>query len=547
MKKTIISMMVLFPVLLLFAACGAKTQADNAAYVSKGKADPLAKYSPEITMTSVRTMSPTDKFDKNDPDQESYEKNRWMRVYKEDLGINIKWNWIAPDEDSALARWNTSIAANDIPDFAYVGNNVYKQLYDADLIADMKQIFADYATDELKATLLPSDYDMLTFDGQMLGFPAGRKQFAGTTMLFVRQDWLEKVGLQLPETIDDVVKIAKAFKDAKLGGSDTIGIIFSNNLTGGSNFGAADGKWDGFVNGFGGYLNYWVQKGGALEYSYIQPEVREALVYAQKLYKDGIINLDFASLTPAQAREYVASGKCGIFYSTAWNVTQSMNTLVKDQKARMVNLMSPPAKAGQKLPVQTNYNGGMRTFVSRKSKNPEAAVKLANISYAYKFKDWHYYMIGNNDEAWYKYLAWGDFFAPAEDDLKKSFAMAEAELTGKPIEDPSWAGEYNMFKTAVAGQTDPWPTMLYGPKGDYTTLYNAYLENRLLVDVFQGLPTNTLELKGNVLRTALEAAFFEVVMGADISTWDRAVEAWKRDGGTQISSEVNEWYKGLSK
>jgi putative aldouronate transport system substrate-binding protein len=470
-----------------------------------------------------------------------------MRVYKEDLGVNLAWNWIAPDADSALAKWNANIAADDIPDFAYVGNDVYRQLYEADLIADMKQIFADYASDELKATLLPSDYDMLTFDGKMLGFPAGRKQFAGTTMLFIRQDWLDKVGLGLPETIDDVVKIAKAFKDAQLGGRDTIGLIFCNNVTGGSNFGAGDGKWDGFVNGFGGYLNYWVRKGNGLEYSYTQGEVREALLYAQGLYRDNVMNRDFASLTPAAAREYVAAGRCGIFYSTAWNVTQSMNTLVKNEKCVLINMLPPPAKAGQSPSIQTNYSGGMKTFVSNKSKNPEAAVKLANISYAYKFKDWHYYMIGTGDEAWYKYLAWGDFFAPAEDDLLKSYAMAEAELTGKVIENPSWAGEYNMYKTARAGQSDPWPALLYGPDGDYTTLYNAYQNGRLMVDVFQGLPTETMALKGAILRTAMEAAFFEVIMGADISTWDRAVEAWKRDGGTQITAEVNEWYRGLSK
>jgi putative aldouronate transport system substrate-binding protein len=537
--------------LLVFTACKGKssgTVSTPPAIQASGPADPLGKYSPVITMTSVRTMSPTDKFDANDPEQKSYDENRWMRVYREDLGVNLKWNWVAPDEDSALAKWNANIAANDIPDFAYVGNNVYKQLYEADLIADMRQIFADYATPELKATLLPSDYDMMTFDGKMLGFPAGRKQFAGTTMLFIRQDWLDKVGLRKPETIDDVVRIAQAFKDAKLGGADTIGIVFCNNVTGGANFGAADGKWDGFVNGFGGFLNYWVPVNGKLEYSNTLPEVREALLYAQTMYKSGVMNRDFASLTAAQAREYIASGKCGIFYSTAWNVTQSINTLVKgDRNIKIINMLPPPAKGGTRPHVQTNYNGGMKTFVWNESKNPEAAVKLANISYAYKFKDWHYYMVGENNEAWYKYLAWGDFFAPAEDDLLKSVAMADAEINGTKIDNISWNGEYNMFKLAKSGETDPWPYMLYGPDGDYTTLYGAYNDGLLQVDSFQGLPTETMALKGDIVNQALNAVFFEVIMGADIASWDKAVQDWHKNGGDQIADEVNKWYAGLSK
>jgi putative aldouronate transport system substrate-binding protein len=38
---------------------------------------------------------------------------------------------------------------------------------------------------------------------------------------------------------------------------------------------------------------------------------------------------------------------------------------------------------------------------------------------------------------------------------------------------------------------------------------------------------------------------FDVVMGADISVWDRAVARWKADGGDQITKEVNDWYQSV--
>jgi putative aldouronate transport system substrate-binding protein len=554
MKRIVLSVLMVF-VLVSSLTAGGKRQdtAVGPASVQRTgeKPDPFAKYAPAITLTSVRTMGPTDQFDQSDPEKRSYEENRWIRTFREEMGINLKYNWIAPDADSATAKWNANIAAGDIPDFSIVNDNIYKQLLDADLIANMTQIFADYATDEYKATLLSADYDMMTVDGKMYGFPAGKKAMAGTTLLFVRQDWLDKVRLPAPETIDDVVKVAKAFKAAGLGGSDTIGLLLGSNISGGTSFEAGDGKWDGFLNGYGAYLNYWLVKDGKLAYSTVQPEMRRALLGLQALYKDGTINRDFAVLNNVVAREYVASGKVGIFYSTAWNVTQGMNTLVKtDPNARITHLYPPPAEKGKVIPIQTNSPKGWRIFVSNKSRNPEAVVKMAVLSYHSRFSERQFYYM--SDEAgfpYYKFLPWGDTFNTAEEDLTRSVAIRDAELTGntETLEKYQWTGTYTQYQLAKEGKSEPWNLMLYGPGGAYSSLYDYYTANRLLIEGFNGLPTDTMLLKGGIINAALGTAMFEVVMGADISVFDRAVEKWYADGGTQITAEVNRWYSGLKK
>jgi putative aldouronate transport system substrate-binding protein len=513
--------------------------------------EPFGKYSPAISLTSIRTMGPTDQFDQSDPEKRSYEENRWINVFRDELGINLRYNWIAPDSDSATAKWVAGIAANDVPDFAVVNDNIYRQLYDADLIADMSTIFDRYATEEYKTTLLPGDYEMMTIDGKMYGFPAGKKAMAGTTLLFIRQDWLDKVRLPVPETIDDVIQIARAFKAAKLGGEDTIGLLLSSNISGGVAFEAGDGKWDGFLNGFGAYLNYWLVRDGKLAYSTVQPEIRPALLKLQELYQDGTINRDFAVVNNALAREYVASGKCGIFYATAWNVTQSINTLVKtDPEARIIHAFPPPAVKGRRVPVQTNSPKGWRIFVSNKSRYPEAVVKMATLSYHTRFSERRFYYM--SDEAgfpFYKYLPWGDTFNFAEEDLLRSAAIREAELTGsmETLEQYQWTGTYEQYLGAKEGKSDPWHLLLYGPEGAYSSLYDYYRDGRLLLEGFNGLPTDTMLLKGGIINAALGVAMFEVVMGAPISTWDQAVQKWFSDGGTQITDEVNRWYAGAAK
>jgi putative aldouronate transport system substrate-binding protein len=522
----------------------------GSAYKSTGKQDPFGKYTPEITLTSTRIMSPNDKFEPGDPEKRSYEENRWMRIFKEELGINIKYKWISPDADSHIAKWNANIASGDIPDFADVSDSLYKQLYDADYIADMGQILQDYATPEFLSIIEPSDYDMMTMDGKMLGFPAGRKALNAATVLFIRQDWLDRVKLPRPETVDDVIKIARAFKAANLGGNETIGLLLSNNFNGGSTHALGDGKWDGFLNAYGAYINYWLEKDGKLVYSSVQPEWRPALLKLQELYRDGTINKDFAVVNTTVAREYVASGKVGIIYSNASAVIHGINTLVKtDKNARIINVFPPPLVKGQKVKVQTNSPKGFRMFVSNKTKYPEAVVKLANLSYKGKFEDYHYYIEDEAGFPYYKMLPWNDFFAPANDDFLKSDAMRQAELSGSktPLADASWQANYDGYLLAKEGKSEPWSLNLYGPNGSFSTLFDHYNAGDLLLDGYSGVPTDTMTLKGGIINAALQTAVYEVVMGADISVFDRAVQKWYSDGGTQIVDEVNKWYQGLKK
>jgi putative aldouronate transport system substrate-binding protein len=541
----------------LLAGCQQRAApAAQAAAGSQGRQDPFAKYDPGITLSTTRTMSPNDRFDDTDSDKRSYEENRWNRVFKEDLGVEVKYDWIAPDGESAVAKWTAAIAARSVPDFANVNDNVYKQLYDADLIADMTGIWQDYATDEYIKSLAPTDISMMTLDGKMYGFPGGTRAMAGTSLLFIRQDWLDTLGLKAPETIDEVIEIARKFKDAKLGGSDTIPFMLSNNITGGANFSGSDGKWDGFLNGYGAYLNYWLEKDGKLVYSSIQPEIRPALLKLQELYKEGLINRDFAALTDPVAREYVAAGKTGLFYSAAWMVTQGMNTLVQNNPQNITTpfkmilpVFPPPAVRGQAVKVQTNSPKGYRMFVSNRSSHPEGALKMALLAYQYGHSgkdNYRYYIEG--DFNFFKFLPWGDHMTPVDWDLYRGHGIRVAVETGDTslIDANGWNTTWDSYQEASQGTgSTPSVLMMNGPQGTFTMLYDYYNKGQILIDAYSGLPTDTMALKGDILRGTLETAMFEVVMGADISVWDQAAQKWFTDGGTQITDEVNKWYDGI--
>jgi putative aldouronate transport system substrate-binding protein len=540
-------------VLTLLISCGAKAGSGGSgtAAAATTKQDPYGKYDPPITLSLSRIQLPTIEFDQSDPEKRSYEENRWNRVFKEDLGINLENKWISIDSTSDVAKWNAAIAAGDVPDFARVNDQVYKLLLDADMIADMTGALANYGADVYTETLTASGLEQMTQNGKLLGIPGTSKAMAASTMLFVRQDWLDKLGLAQPETIDDIIKIARAFKAAKLGGNDTIGLMFSNNVTGGANFAAADGKWDAFFNAHGAYLNYWLLKDGKLVYSNVQPEIKAPLLAMQALYKEGLINRDIAVTNDQVAREYVASGKAGIFYSSAWNVGQSMLTLYNSdpKQVKIVNIFPPPAVKGKEFPIQTNSPKAFRLFVSNKSKYPEAVVKMANLSVKYRFENHLYYMTDEKGFMYFKFLPWDEVSSSVLDDLEKSDAIRRAVLSNftEEITNEAWHNSYAGYRRALEGNASYWYIMMYGPNGSYSSLYDAYNAGKILWDAYNGLPTETQSLKGTVINDELNTAMFEVVMGADYSVYERAVERWLANGGDKITEEVNQWYRNLGR
>jgi putative aldouronate transport system substrate-binding protein len=508
--------------------------------------DPMGKYDPPIGVTTARTLSQVVRFDASDPDKRSLDENRWVRHFKQDLGIIMTHKWVSTDQDSDLAKWSAAIASGDVPDFAVVNDPVYKQLYEADMIADMGDILAAYGSGSYLSLLTQSDYDQMSFDGTLLGFPGPAKGFHGSTLLFVRQDWLDKVNLSLPKTIEDVIETARVFKEAQLGGPETIGLLFSNNITGGHNFVAGDGKWDGFFNGFGAYINYWLEKDGKLVYSNIQPEVKNALLRMQELYRAGIINRDFAVINDAIAREYVASGKVGIFYSTAWDVVQSMFVAHNNDPGADFVPLEPPSIRGQHYKFQTNTPMPQKIFVSKKYEHPEAVVKIANFYDWARNEDVQYYSEGPDGFPYFQLMPWSQF-SRATDDLDRAEAIRYAESTGstEKLNTQIFQRAWEMYQQAKEGEAPYYHLTMFGKRGSFSLLYDLYHADRILLDGYLGLPTETQSIRGGVLDNELNASLFDVVMGADISVYEKAVQNWLGNGGNKVTEEVNQWYSAL--
>ncbi|MGO4374024.1 ABC transporter substrate-binding protein, partial [Paenibacillus sp. MCAF20] len=82
----------------------------------------------------------------------------------------------------------------------------------------------------------------------------------------------------------------------------------------------------------------------------------------------------------------------------------------------------------------------------------------------------------------------------------------------------------------------------YGPKGAFSIFRQYEKNNQLLFESFVGVPTEAIIQKQSILDELKNKTFINIILGRPIEEFDLFVEEWHRLGGTEMTTEVNEWY-----
>ncbi|SDL01865.1 putative aldouronate transport system substrate-binding protein [Nonomuraea jiangxiensis] len=128
--------------------------------------------------------------------------------------------------------------------------------------------------------------------------------------IVIRKDWLDKLGLKPPETVDDFYDIAKAFTEKDPDGNgknDTYGLIipkWPGNYASSSPYDTLE-TWFGAPNG-------WGMRNGKLVPGFDTPEFLEANRFLKKMVDGGMVNPDFATLDSAKWNEPFHQGRGGM-------------------------------------------------------------------------------------------------------------------------------------------------------------------------------------------------------------------------------------------
>lgn len=233
-------------------------------------------------------------------------------------GIKAKLDKPASDYDQKLLA---AIASGEKFDLLQISKEKMNLFIEQGVISPL--------TDQVKASKVLQDPDVLppqewdqvkTKDGKIYGVFT---KFQGGTMPIVRNDWLKKLNLPEPKTLDDYYTVLKAFTEQDPDGNgkkDTYGLSTAGMY-----------ELQGFFSSAGLKQRY-VEKDGKLDVPYSTDAAIPVYEWLNKLYKEGILDPNFATNDTGKMRNLFLTDRVGmITYWDAW--VGMLNNTRKQQDA----------------------------------------------------------------------------------------------------------------------------------------------------------------------------------------------------------------------
>lgn len=516
---------------LLFAGCASKDGAADGAVPQ----DENGRYKSTLTVSTVRYVSSTmEAALAQTKNAETSKNNRYNDLFREKLNIELEYDWIS-DSSNYIEKVDMALTASNIPDFMAVTVAQVKQLYEAGLIWDMTDIYEEYATDQARYYMEmqgQGDFEAVTYDGKLMAIPSTWGSYDKAQFLWIRHDWLENLGLSEPACMEDVINIAYAFAKQdpdQNGADDTIGLGVCQDFT------SSVGGLIGFFNGYGAYINTWLQaEDGSIVCADIQPEVETVLTQLNRMYEDGVIARDFGTASSNTLISKCTAGTCGMFYGEHW---MSMNLQYcvdmdpdADWRPYSIVGLTPDSTPKNQVANGTTYFW----VASRECANPEAIMKMINLMWDL---DPYYKSSEDAPEAWW--------FSPIQvqnprinleqwENVQSLLAGGEGDTT-----EQRWT-QIDAYQKGDSLMWQIW--MIYGSPYCSMNVLNTYLErDMLLYSAYTGAPTKTMASAEGVLYTLRGTEFTKMITQGNVSAlFQDYVESWKQLGGEQMTREVNE-------
>ncbi|MCR8655908.1 extracellular solute-binding protein [Paenibacillus endoradicis] len=515
--------------------------------------EPLGKYDPPIALSFVRDLN--DVVENNVLsvlDGETIEDNRWSRIYEEELGIKITYDWIvkgASTSDQYVQKINMTLASGALPDVIPVDATQLKQLADSDQIEDLTEIYEKYASPLTKEVLSQegtSPFDAVTFDGKLMAIPQLESSIERSMYIWIRTDWLEHLELQPPKTIADVLAISKAFKEKdpdQNGQNDTYGLGITKDLWGGAM------GLEGFMAAYNAYPNMWIENGeGELVFGSVQPEVKKSLQILQAMHANGEIDQEFGIKDGGKVSEQIAAGKIGLEYGEQWNSIWPLQLNRNNDPNAQWQAFPIVSESGENPKVPLKFSTTRFFAVKKGIEHPEAVIKLFNLHLE---KNWgetaefdKYYAPPEAESVWqlspvtpYPAMKNVDAFR-AIDAARKAGDTSGLKGEAKTIQE-----KLESFTSGTSEGFALWGwERIYGEQGSMGIADQYDKNNQFLMEKFVGAPTPTMVERKSTLDKMQTEVFTKIILGGSVDEFDQFVENWKKLGGDQITQEVNEWY-----
>lgn len=507
----------------------------------------FGKYADTVTV-SIGFKIPDEKMTAG----ETNDNNPVSRYFESITNIKVVHSWEAKRDTAFMQKANLAIDSSDLPDAMVVDRNQLRKLIENDMIEDLTDVYDKYGSSLVKAMYDSTKGIALqdaSSEGKLYGLPNVAIDADAPSLLWIRQDWLDKLNLHPPKTFDDLERIAQAFVEDDPDGDgkrDTVGLTGDKQVVYGQQKAGLNG-FDSLFSAYHAFPKNWIKdSGGNVVYGSITPENKEALTKLADWYKHGLIDNQFVLYKETQ--EPIVANNTGMFFGPWWAPYWPLSDSVANDTRAEWRAFAAPLNTEGKFVTHMAPTTDRFLVVRKGFKHPEAIVKLLNVftrlerrqdpnTEEVKKLDEFSAQTGIQVRSLYPF----DLLLDYADAITQRYVNVQKAMRGE-IDPATFDPDTKMvYELSIAEKENPKKNMNdwesakayeYGAGELYTT------DMVQVRGVFYGT-TGTMETQWSTLQKLENETFLKIIVGdLPVSAFDDFVKQWKQLGGDRITEEV---------
>lgn len=298
---------------------------------------------------------------------------------EEETGINVKFEHpVAGQQESAF---NIMIASDDIPDIIEWNWSNYsggaQKAIDDEVIEPLNKYINSVSPNLKKIFEEHPEYRLQTEteSGEVYQYPMIRsdERLDSYMVLLVRQDLLDKAGLEKPVTYDDWEEMLYRFKE--MGIKNPISLRLNNLYM---------ETLSPFTSRFGFIADFYHDENGKVKFGPYQKEFAEYIKMLNRWYEDGILDKEFANTDKNRRVAMVSNGENGAIDATIGGDYGSfISAILPESGIKYTAVPFPVNKAGERpMYAQKNWQVSDGAAISATSEHKELAARLLDFGYS---------------------------------------------------------------------------------------------------------------------------------------------------------------------
>lgn len=292
----------------------------------------------------------------------------------------VKIHYIHPQAGQKSEQFQLMLASDELPDLVQADWGAYsggpEQVIADEYIYDLTDIIPKWSPAILKVWNENAEWkkQATTDSGKMYAYPfiRGDERLNTSSGPIIRKDWLNELGMEIPETIDEWEQALRAFKE-KCGAS--------RPLTG------KESKYI-FMTAYGLGRDFFVDN-NKVKYSFYEDSYKDFLTTYSKWYKEGLIDPDVEIIDNQKIDAGVLNNEIGATHAWAGSglgkyLNAKATTSGMDPDFDLAATKFPVLKKGDRPefglasnPVDMAYS----TSISKNCKDVELAARFLDFGY----------------------------------------------------------------------------------------------------------------------------------------------------------------------